>query len=263
MRGWPRARSLWRRCSTRGTRWRCLPPRRCSKEGDHAGRRGCLRPSCSRRTSCRGRRGGRDARIPQLAARGARVGTRPGARAARVRGGKESQFVQPIGREKRGTESSDGGWVVRFTHGEEIGGCVRPRARIKGGGSTCSARSRSPKLGYYHLDTRSTRAGRSPATGRSRRSSATSAGSTRRPVLHVHTTIGGPDFSTQGGHLFAGRAGATCEVFVRDLGVDLGARKTRPSDSRCGRSGSIKRATKRKRGRIARPGPASSCNANR
>jgi predicted DNA-binding protein with PD1-like motif len=37
------------------------------------------------------------------------------------------------------------------------------------------------------------------------------------PVLHVHVTISGPDFAAKGGHLFAGKAGATCEVYVRDL----------------------------------------------
>ncbi len=40
-------------------------------------------------------------------------------------------------------------------------------------------------------------------------------------MLHVHATIGGVDGATRGGHLFAGKAGATCEVFVRDLGVRL------------------------------------------
>jgi hypothetical protein len=44
------------------------------------------------------------------------------------------------------------------------------------------------------------------------------------PVLHVHATIGAADFSTRGGHLFAGRAGATCEVFLRTLGARLDRR---------------------------------------
>ena len=41
------------------------------------------------------------------------------------------------------------------------------------------------------------------------------------PVLHVHVTISGPDFAAKGGHLFAGKAGATTEVWIRDLKTDL------------------------------------------
>jgi len=38
-----------------------------------------------------------------------------------------------------------------------------------------------------------------------------------RPFAHVHIILGGPDFRTVGGHLFAGRAGATCELVIRKL----------------------------------------------
>jgi predicted DNA-binding protein with PD1-like motif len=38
-----------------------------------------------------------------------------------------------------------------------------------------------------------------------------------RPFPHVHIILGGRDFRTVGGHLFAGRVGATCELVIRKL----------------------------------------------
>jgi predicted DNA-binding protein with PD1-like motif len=38
-----------------------------------------------------------------------------------------------------------------------------------------------------------------------------------RPFAHLHVTLSRPDFTTLGGHLFEGRAGATVELVVRQL----------------------------------------------
>jgi predicted DNA-binding protein with PD1-like motif len=35
---------------------------------------------------------------------------------------------------------------------------------------------------------------------------------------HLHVALGLPDFTMLGGHLFEGRAGATCEIVVRPFG---------------------------------------------
>lgn len=38
-----------------------------------------------------------------------------------------------------------------------------------------------------------------------------------QPYAHVHVTVSGRDFRALAGHLFEGRAGATCEVLIRPL----------------------------------------------
>lgn len=116
------------------------------------------------------------------------------------------------------------GYVIRFQHGEDLVGGLLAFARthaIEGAWVNALGAIADPELGYYHLDrcayTRQVFAGEWEITA--------IVGNLGRhegePVLHVHATIGGVDFTTRGGHLFAGRAGATCEVFLRLLGVPL------------------------------------------
>jgi hypothetical protein len=50
------------------------------------------------------------------------------------------------------------------------------------------------------------------------------------PLIHAHVTLGGPDFATCGGHLFAAEIGVTGEFFV----APLSARITRALDERTG-----------------------------
>src|SRR5258708_24192486 len=85
-----------------------------------------------------------------------------------------------------------------------------------------------PELGYYHLDSRTYTRRTFPGDWEITAIVGNLAWNGDTPVLHAHATIGGPDFSTRGGHLFAGRAGATCVVFVRDLGTRV-ARAPDPS----------------------------------
>jgi predicted DNA-binding protein with PD1-like motif len=113
-----------------------------------------------------------------------------------------------------------GGWLVRFAHGDDIvGGLVgfAGAEGIEGAWVNLLGAIEDPELGYYHLPTKSyTRRSFTGdweimgAVGNLARLGET-------PVLHVHITISGADFKAFGGHLFAGKAGAACEVFVRDL----------------------------------------------
>ena len=116
------------------------------------------------------------------------------------------------------------GFVIRFLHGEDVVGGLLEFARthgIEGAWVNALGAIADPELGYYHLDrreyTRQVFPGEWEITA--------IVGNLGRfgddPVLHVHATIGAVDFTTRGGHLFAGRAGATCEVFLRLLNTRL------------------------------------------
>ena len=116
------------------------------------------------------------------------------------------------------------GYVIRFLHGEDIVGGLLAFARthgIDGAWVNALGAIADPELGYYHLDrreyTRQVFPGEWEITA--------IVGNLGRlgddPVLHVHATIGAVDFTTRGGHLFAGTAGATCEVWIRLLDAKL------------------------------------------
>ena len=117
------------------------------------------------------------------------------------------------------------GFLIRFHHGDDIVQGLLDFARghgIEGAWVNALGAIADPELGYYHLETKSyTRTvfpGEWEITAIVGNLGRMEDGA---PALHVHATIGAPDFSTRGGHLFAGRAGATCEVFLRDLGRPL------------------------------------------
>jgi len=116
----------------------------------------------------------------------------------------------------------EGGWLVRFMDGEDIVagllGFARER-KIEGAWVNMLGAIEDPELGYYHLDSRTYTRRTFPGDWEITAIVGNLAWNGETPVLHAHATIGAPDFSTRGGHLFAGRAGATCEVFVRDLGT--------------------------------------------
>ncbi len=118
----------------------------------------------------------------------------------------------------------EGGFLVRFHHGEDIIAGLLEFARVRkieGAWINALGAIEDAELGYYDLATRSYLRevfhGDWEITGL--------VGNLgwlgENPVLHAHATLGSKDFSTRGGHLFAGRAGATCEVFVRDLRTRL------------------------------------------
>jgi predicted DNA-binding protein with PD1-like motif len=118
------------------------------------------------------------------------------------------------------TKTVEGGWLLGFTHGEDIVNGVLDFARtqkIEGGWVNMLGAIEDPELGYYDLSTRTYTRRMFPGDWEITAIVGNLAWLGETPVLHVHATIGAPDFSTRGGHLFAGRAGATCEVFVRDL----------------------------------------------
>lgn len=117
-----------------------------------------------------------------------------------------------------------GGWLIRFRHGEDIVAGMLEFARerpVLGGWVTMLGAIEDPELGYYHLDTKSYTRHTFPGDWEITAMVGNLGWRDGAPVLHVHATIGGVDASTRGGHLFAGKAGATCEVLVRDLGARL------------------------------------------
>jgi hypothetical protein len=116
------------------------------------------------------------------------------------------------------------GWLVRFHHGDDIVGGLLAFARaqkIEGAWVNALGAIEDPELGYYDLKSATYTRRTFPGDWEITAIVGNLGWNGAEPVLHVHATIGGPDFSTRGGHLFAGRAGATCEVFVRDLGSRL------------------------------------------
>lgn len=122
------------------------------------------------------------------------------------------------------TRDVAGGWLLRFAHGEDIVGGVLDFARarkVPGAWVNMLGAIEDPELGYYHLDTKSYTRRVFPGDWEITAIVGNLGWLADAPVLHVHATIGGPDFTTRGGHLFAGRAGATCEVFLRDLATSL------------------------------------------
>lgn len=118
------------------------------------------------------------------------------------------------------TRAVDGGWLLGFAHGEDIVAGVLDFARahkIEGAWVNMLGAIEDPELGYYDLLTKTYTRRIFPGDWEITAIVGNLGWLEDTPVLHVHATIGGPDFSTRGGHLFAGRAGATCEVFLRDL----------------------------------------------
>ena len=118
----------------------------------------------------------------------------------------------------------EGGWLIRFHHGEDIvaGMLEFARARhVEGAWVNMLGAIEEPELGYYHLDTKSYTRKTYPGDWEICAIVGNLGWRDDTPVLHVHATIGGVDGSTRGGHLFSGKAGATCEVFVKDLGRRL------------------------------------------
>ena len=114
----------------------------------------------------------------------------------------------------------EGGWLVRFAHGDDVVGGLVDFARaqgIEGAWVNLLGAIEDPELGYYHLPTKSYTRRSFPGDWEIMGAVGNLARLGETPVLHVHITISGTDFKALGGHLFAGKAGATCEVYVRDL----------------------------------------------
>jgi hypothetical protein len=117
-----------------------------------------------------------------------------------------------------------GGWLVRFHHGDDLVAGLLDFARARrfeGAWVNALGAIEDAELGYYDLSTRTYLRQTFHGDWEITAIVGNIAWRDGEPVLHLHATIGDRDFSTRGGHLFAGRAGATCEVFVRDLGAKL------------------------------------------
>ena len=118
----------------------------------------------------------------------------------------------------------EGGWLVRFVHGEDVVNGVLDFARaqkIKGAWVNLLGAIEDPELGYYDVRTKTYTRRSFPGDWEIMGAVGNLGWLGDTPVLHVHITISGPDFAAKGGHLFAGKAGATVEVMIRDLKTDL------------------------------------------
>jgi predicted DNA-binding protein with PD1-like motif len=116
------------------------------------------------------------------------------------------------------------GFLVRFHHGEDVIAGLLEFARahdLRGAWVNALGAIEDPELGYFHLDRREYTRQVFPGDWEITAIVGNLGRLAGEPALHLHATIGGVDFTTRGGHLFAGRAGATCEVFLRDLGAPL------------------------------------------
>ena len=113
---------------------------------------------------------------------------------------------------------------MRFAHGDDVVNGMVEFARahgIEGAWVNFLGAIEDPELGYYDLPTKSYTRRSFPGDWEIMGAVGNLARVGETPVLHVHITISGQDFAARGGHLFAGKAGATCEVFVRDLKTRL------------------------------------------
>lgn len=116
------------------------------------------------------------------------------------------------------------GFLIRFHHGDDIVAGLLEFARehgIVGAWVNALGAIEDPELGYFHLETRAYTRQVFPGDWEITAIVGNLGRLNGEPALHLHATIGAVDFTTRGGHLFAGRAGATCEVFLRDLGRPL------------------------------------------
>src|SRR5258707_11202563 len=107
------------------------------------------------------------------------------------------------------TKTVDSGWLLGFAHGEDIVAGVLDFARaqkVDGAWVNMLGAIEDPELGYYDLGTKTYTRRIFPGDWEITAIVGNLGWLDDTPVLHVHATIGGPDFSTRGGHLFAGRA---------------------------------------------------------
>jgi predicted DNA-binding protein with PD1-like motif len=122
------------------------------------------------------------------------------------------------------SKTVEGGWLIRFAHGDDVVNGLLDFARgnsIKGAWVNLLGAVEDPELGYYDLPTKSYTRRSFPGDWEIMGAVGNLGWLAENPVFHVHVTIAGPDFAAKGGHLFAGKAGATCEVWIRDLKTDL------------------------------------------
>ncbi|MGH7724782.1 MAG: PPC domain-containing DNA-binding protein [Candidatus Eiseniibacteriota bacterium] len=117
-----------------------------------------------------------------------------------------------------------GGFVVRFAKGDDIVAGLLDLARtkrIESAWVNALGAAEDVELGYYDLPNRTYVRQVFHGDWEITALVGNLAWAGADPILHAHVTLGGKDFATRGGHLFAARAGATCEVMVLDLGVPL------------------------------------------
>ena len=118
----------------------------------------------------------------------------------------------------------EGGWLLRFHRGEEIVSGLLAFARdrgLQGGWVQGLGAVEDAELGYYDLDTKEYLRQTFPGDWEIAALVGNLGWANDEPAAHLHAVLGSRDFTARGGHLFRGRVGATCEIFVRDLGSRL------------------------------------------
>jgi predicted DNA-binding protein with PD1-like motif len=111
-----------------------------------------------------------------------------------------------------------GGFFVVLDKGEEIVATLTAFAReqkIEGGGLAAIGALEDPTLGFYDLGTKtydqSLFKGEFELVALNGNISLVDG----EPFVHCHATLGKPDYSLIGGHLFSGTVAVTAEVHVR------------------------------------------------
>jgi uncharacterized protein len=111
-------------------------------------------------------------------------------------------------------------WIVRLTTGEEIGAAIVSVAaaeKIDAGTVLGIGAAYDVVLGYFDRETRAYERKTFAEEMEILSLSGNLSIKENRPFAHVHVTLGRRDFTTIGGHLFEGKAGATCELVIRPL----------------------------------------------
>lgn len=111
-------------------------------------------------------------------------------------------------------------WVARVMTGEDIVSAVVSVAtveRIDAGTVMGIGAVSDAVLGYFDRTTREYTRATIPEEMEILSLSGNISLKEGRPFPHLHVTLGRRDFTTLGGHLFEGKAGATCELVIRPL----------------------------------------------
>ncbi|MBI2222272.1 MAG: DNA-binding protein [Acidobacteria bacterium] len=112
------------------------------------------------------------------------------------------------------------GFLVRLATGEEIVGAITEFAHahsIDAASVSAIGSAYDVVLGYFDRATRSYERHAVPGEVEISSLLGNIALKEGRAFPHLHVTVGGRDFRALAGHLFEGKAGATCEVIFRPM----------------------------------------------
>jgi predicted DNA-binding protein with PD1-like motif len=121
-------------------------------------------------------------------------------------------------------EETSGLLVVSLARGDDVRSSVEGLADERGiVGARLSAIGavEDPELGYYDLSEKTYLRSAFPGMWELVSFEGNLSLLDGRPFMHAHAAIGGPDWSTRGGHLFEARVGVVMELFIEPLEAPL------------------------------------------